>query len=464
MSTRNYDYDLFVIGAGSGGVRAGRLAAQLGKCVGVAEESLPGGTCVVRGCVPKKYLVYGADFGEAIEKAKGYGWSVDNVSFDWAMLRDNVQEEVNRLSGIYSTILEKNGAELYRERAELVDPHTVRLCTSGETKTAETILIAVGGSPWVPNIKGIEHAIVSDDVFLLLEQPKRMLVIGGGYIACEFANVFAGLGTDVIQAYRGGRLLNGFDTEVRDEVGQVQLRNGIDTRFNINPTEICKTDGGFIVSFNDGSKIGTDCVLMATGRRPKTATLGLDAAGVEVEPSGAITVDEFSRTSQPNIYAVGDVTNRVNLTPVAIREGAAFIETVFKDNPTAFDHDDIASAVFTRPPVGTCGISEDEARRRHGDDVTVYTTQFRPMKNILSGSEHRCFMKVITKGKEETVIGVHLVGDDSAEMIQMVGIAIKAKLTKADFDATCAVHPTSAEEIVTLKPRELRRRSSHKKA
>ena len=464
MSTRKYDYDLFVIGAGSGGVRAGRLAAQLGKCVGVAEESLPGGTCVVRGCVPKKYLVYGADFGEAIEKAKGYGWSVDNVSFDWAMLRDNVQEEVNRLSGIYSTILEKNGAELYRERAELVDPHTVRLCTSGETKTAETILIAVGGSPWAPNIKGIEHAIVSDDVFLLLEQPKRMLVIGGGYIACEFADVFAGLGTDVIQAYRGERLLNGFDTEVRDEVGQVQLRNGIDTRFNINPTEICKTDGGFIVSFNDGSKIGTDCVLMATGRRPKTATLGLDAAGVEVEPSGAITVDEFSRTSQPNIYAVGDVTNRVNLTPVAIREGAAFIETVFKDNPTAFDHDDIASAVFTRPPVGTCGISEDEARRRHGDDVTVYTTQFRPMKNILSGSEHRCFMKVITKGKEETVIGVHLVGDDSAEMIQMVGIAIKAKLTKADFDATCAVHPTSAEEIVTLKPRELRRRSSHKKA
>ena len=464
MSTRKYDYDLFVIGAGSGGVRAGRLAAQLGKCVGVAEESLPGGTCVVRGCVPKKYLVYGADFGEAIEKAKGYGWSVDNVSFDWAMLRDNVQEEVNRLSGIYSTILEKNGAELYRERAELVDPHTVRLCTSGETKTAETILIAVGGSPWAPNIKGIEHAIVSDDVFLLLEQPKRMLVIGGGYIACEFADIFAGLGTDVIQAYRGGRLLNGFDTEVRDEVGQVQLRNGIDTRFNINPTEICKTDGGLIVSFNDGSKIGTDCVLMATGRRPKTATLGLDAAGVEVEPSGAITVDEFSRTSQPNIYAVGDVTNRVNLTPVAIREGAAFIETVFKDNPTAFDHDDIASAVFTRPPVGTCGISEDEARRRHGDDVTVYTTQFRPMKNILSGSEHRCFMKVITKGKEETVIGVHLVGDDSAEMIQMVGIAIKAKLTKADFDATCAVHPTSAEEIVTLKPRELRRRSSHKKA
>ncbi|GHA83521.1 glutathione-disulfide reductase [Algimonas arctica] len=451
----DYDYDLFVIGAGSGGVRSGRLAAQLGKRVGVAEESLPGGTCVVRGCVPKKYLVYGADFGEAIEKSKGFGWSVENVTFDWGTLRDNIQTEVNRLSGIYSTILEKNGADLFRERAELVDAHTIRLCKSGVTKTAETILIAVGGSPWSPNIKGIEHAIVSDDIFHLPEQPKRMLIIGGGYIACEFAGVFAGLGTDVIQAYRGGRLLNGFDAEVRDEVGALQKRNGIDTRFNISPTEIRKTDGGFIVAFSDGSKIGTDCVLMATGRRPKTDTLGVKAAGVDVDSNGAVKVDKFSRTTQPNIYAVGDVTNRINLTPVAIREGAAFIETVYKDNPTAFDHDNIASAVFTRPPVGTCGISEGEARKRYGDDVTVYTTSFRPMKNVLSGSEHRCFMKVITQGKKEIVIGVHLVGDDSAEMIQMVGIAIKAKLTKADFDSTCAVHPTIAEEIVTLKPREL---------
>jgi glutathione reductase (NADPH) len=451
----DYDYDLFVIGAGSGGVRAGRLAAQLGKRVGVAEESLPGGTCVVRGCVPKKYLVYGADFGEAIAKSKGFGWTAENVSFDWGLLRDSIQKEVNRLSGIYSTILEKNGADLYRDRAELVDAHTVRLMKSGETKTAETILIAVGGSPWSPDLKGIEHAIVSDDIFHLPEQPKRMLIIGGGYIACEFAGVFAGLGSDVIQAYRGGRLLNGFDAEVRDEVGDLQLRNGIDTRFNISPTEIRKTDGGLIVSFDDGSKIGTDCVLMATGRRPLTDSLGVQAAGVEVESSGAVKVDEFSRTTQPSIYAVGDVTNRVNLTPVAIREAAAFIETVYKDNPTAYDHDNIASAVFTRPPVGTCGISEGDARKRFGDDITVYTTSFRPMKNILSGSEHRCFMKVITKGKEETVIGVHLVGDDSAEMIQMIGIAIKAKLTKADFDATCAVHPTIAEEIVTLKPREI---------
>lgn len=451
----DYDYDLFVIGAGSGGVRSARLAAQLGKRVGVAEESLPGGTCVVRGCVPKKFLVYGADYGDAIKKSAGYGWTVENVSFDWNHLRDCVQKEVNRLSGIYSGILEKNGAELYRERAEFVDAHTVRLCDSGETRTAETILIAVGGRPWSPNIKGIEHTIVSDDIFHLPEQPKRMLVIGGGYIACEFAGVFAGLGTEVIQAYRGGRLLNGFDAEVRDEVGDLQLRNGIDTRFNISPTEIRKTDGGYIVTFDNGSKIGTDCVLMATGRRPNTETLGLDAAGVKMDESGAVQVDKFSQTSQPNIYAVGDVTNRVNLTPVAIREGAAFIETVFKDNPSAFDHDNIASAVFTRPPVGVCGITEGEARKRYGDEVTVYTTNFRPMKNILAHDDHRFFMKLITKGKEETVIGAHLVGEDSGEMIQMVGIAIKAKLTKADFDATCAVHPTIAEEIVTLKPREI---------
>lgn len=451
----DYDFDLFVIGAGSGGVRAGRLAAQLGKRVGVAEESLPGGTCVVRGCVPKKYLVYGADFGEAIEMAKGYGWSVGETSFDWGMLRDKIQSEVNRLSGIYSSILEKNGAELFRERAEMIDAHTVKLRESGKTLTAETILIAVGGTPWAPGLKGVEHAIVSDDIFHLDALPKRLLVIGGGYIACEFAGVFAGLGSKVIQAYRGGRLLNGFDGEVRDEVGRIQNCNGVETRFNLSPKEIRKTDGGLIVSFDDGSKIGTDCVLMATGRRPNTASLGLENAGVEMDDKGAIKVDAYSKTSQDNIYAVGDVTNRVNLTPVAIREAAAVIETVYNDNATAYDHTDIASAVFTRPPVGVCGMTEQQARQDYGDDITVYTTTFRPMKNILSGSEQRFFMKLITQGEDEVVIGAHLVGEESGEMIQMVGIAIKAKLTKADFDRTCAVHPTIAEEIVTLKPREI---------
>ena len=450
----DYDFDLFVIGAGSGGVRAGRLAAQLGKRVGVAEESLPGGTCVVRGCVPKKFLVYGADYGASIREAAQYGWSVGEAAFDWPTLRDAIQKEVSRLSGIYSTILEKNGATLYRERAEFVDANTVRLTTSGKTITAKTILIAVGGRPWAPEIKGAEHAIVSDDAFTLDTLPEKALIIGGGYIACEFAGIYAGLGVKTTQAYRGGRLLNGFDSEVRDEVGAVQLNNEIDVKFNISPTEIKKTSGGYIVTFDDGSKIGTDIVFMATGRKPNTDSLGLDNAGVEVDTSGAIVVDEYSQSTTKNIYAVGDVTNRVNLTPVAIREAAAFVETVLKGKKSAYDHSNIASAVFTRPPVGTVGLTEAEARKEFGDKVTVYATKFRPMKNTLSGNPQKVFMKLITQGRKEKVIGIHIVGDYAGEMIQALGICVKAGLTKADFDATCAVHPTIAEEIVTLKPKE----------
>jgi glutathione reductase (NADPH) len=449
-----YDFDLFVIGAGSGGVRAGRLAAQLGKRVGVAEESLPGGTCVVRGCVPKKFLVYGADYGASIREAAQYGWTVSDVSFEWATLRDAIQSEVSRLSGIYSTILEKNGATLYRERAEFVDANTVRLCKSGKTVTAKTILVAVGGHPWAPEIKGSEHAIVSDDAFTLETLPERALIIGGGYIACEFAGIYAGLGVKTTQSYRGSRLLNGFDAEVRDEVGEVQKHNEIELKFNSSPTEIKKTAGGYIVTFDDGSKIGTDLVFMATGRRPNTASLGLQNAGVEVDDLGAIIVDEYSKSSVKNIYAVGDVTNRVNLTPVAIREAAAFVETAFNGKKTAYDHSNIASAVFTRPPVGTVGLSESDARKEFGDKVTVYSTKFRPMKNTLSGSQQKVFMKLITEGRKEKVIGIHIVGDYAGEMIQALGICVKAGLTKADFDSTCAVHPTIAEEIVTLKPRE----------
>ena len=450
-----YDYDLFVIGAGSGGVRSARLAAQLGKRVAVAEESKPGGTCVVRGCVPKKYLVYGAEYGAAIEGAQRYGWRVGEVSFNWAELRDSIQTEVSRLSGIYAGILEKNGATLFKERAEFVDAHTLRLTTSGKEVTAETILIAVGGRPWMPEIKGAEHAIMSDDAFLLDKLPESILIIGGGYIASEFAGIYAGLGVKTTQAYRGSRLLNGFDPEVRDRAGELQVQNGIDTRFNISPTEIKKTKGGYIVTFDDGSKIGTDLVFMATGRKPHTPGLNLESAGVDVDKNGAVIVDEYSRSSAKNIFAVGDVTNRVNLTPVAIREGAAFVETVYKDNPTAYDHSNIASAVFTRPPIGVVGLNEAEARREFGDKVTVYTTSFRPMKNVLAGKPQRCFMKLITEGKKERVIGIHIVGDDSPEIIQALGICVKAGLTKAQFDSTCAVHPTLAEEIVTLKPREI---------
>lgn len=451
----DYDFDLFVIGAGSGGVRAGRLAAQSGKRVAVAEESLPGGTCVVRGCVPKKFLVYGADYGASIREAAQYGWSVGEVSFAWPTLRDAIQKEVSRLSGIYTTILEKNGATLFRERAEFVDAHTVRLTGSGKTVTAETILIAVGGRPWSPKVKGIEHAIVSDDAFTLEKLPERALIIGGGYIACEFAGIYAGLGVKTTQAYRGGRLLNGFDSDIRDEIGMVQEHNQIDVKFNATPTEIKKTSGGYIVTFDDGSKVGTDLVFMATGRKPNTESLGLEHAGVKTDENGAVIVDEYSQSSVKNIYAVGDVTNRVNLTPVAIREAVAFVETALKGKKSAYDHSNIASAVFTRPPVGTVGLTEGEARREFGDKVTVYSTKFRPMKNTLSGDPQRVFMKLITQGRKEKVIGIHIVGDDSGEMIQALGICVKAGLTKADFDATCAVHPTIAEEIVTLKPREV---------
>ena len=448
-----YDFDLFVIGAGSGGVRSARLAAQLGKKVGVAEESKPGGTCVVRGCVPKKYLVYGAEYGAAIKSAQKYGWSLSNASFDWASLRDSIQTEVKRLSGIYGNILEKNGATLFSERAEFVDAHTVRLTTSGKEVTAKTILIAVGGRPLMPEIKGMQHAIMSDDAFLLDELPESILVIGGGYIASEFAGIFAGMGVKVVQAYRGDALLNGFDDDVREMAGVHQKLIGVDIRFNLSPTEIKQTKGGYIVSFDDGAKIGTDLVFMATGRKAHTVGLGLENAGVDTDKNGAVIVDEYSRSNVKHIYAVGDVTDRVNLTPVAIREGAAFVETVYNDNPTAYDHSDIASAVFTRPPIGVVGLNESQAREVYGDKVKVYTTSFRPMKNILAEKDQRCLMKLITQGKKERVIGIHIVGDDSPEIIQALGICVKAGLTKADFDRTCAVHPTLAEEIVTLKER-----------
>ncbi len=448
-----YDFDLFVIGAGSGGVRAGRMAAQLGKRVAVAEESKPGGTCVVRGCVPKKYLVYGAEYGASIKAAKNYGWSTGTVSFDWATLRDAIQNETSRLSAIYANILDKNGATLYSERAELVDKHTVRLTSSGKTVTAQTILIAVGGRPYMPEIKGVEHAIMSDDAFLLDKLPEKAVIIGGGYIASEFAGIFAGLGVKTTQVYRGDKLLRGFDEEVRDFVTGQQELLGIDVKLGATPTEIKKSSGGYIVSFDDGSKVGTECIFMATGRKPYTATLGLENAGVKVDGSGAIIVDEFSRSTAKNIYAVGDVTNRVNLTPVAIREAMAFVDTVYNNNPRGYDHSNIASAVFTRPPAGVVGLTEDQARSKYGDKISVYTTNFRPMKNIIAGKDQRCFMKLITVGKKEVVVGIHLVGDDTPEIIQALGITIKAGLTKAQFDATCAVHPTLAEEIVTLSKR-----------
>ncbi|PHR92142.1 MAG: glutathione-disulfide reductase [Robiginitomaculum sp.] len=445
----NYDYDLFVIGAGSGGVRAARLAAGLGKKVAVAEEYRAGGTCVIRGCVPKKYLVYGAEFGKALKEASGYGWSIKGAKFDWASLRDEIQTEVSRLSAIYEGVLERNGADFFSERAEFTGPHSLRLMKSGREITAKHILIATGGTPFVPEMPGKEYAITSDEAFLLDTLPERVMVIGGGYIASEFAGIFAGLGAKTTQVYRGDKLLRGFDEEVREAVGAGQIRNGIDVKFGQSPVSIKKIGNGFKVTFEDGFQAGTDLIMMATGRLPNTQGLGLEKAGVKSDEKGAVIVNAQSKSNVGHIYAVGDVTNRVNLTPVAIREGMAFVETVYKNNPTAYDHSDIPSAVFTMPPVGTVGLSEAQARAKYRT-IKVYKTDFRPMKNLLSGSEHRCFMKLITTGKREKVIGVHIVGDYAGEIIQAVGIAVKAGLTKAQFDATCAVHPTLAEELVTL--------------
>jgi len=444
-----YEYDLFVIGAGSGGVRAARLAASLGKKVAVAEEHRAGGTCVIRGCVPKKYLVYGAEFGKAIKESAGYGWTVKGASFDWASLRDEIQIELSRLSSIYENVLAKNGADLFKERAEFVDAHTLRLTTSGREISAKHILIATGGRPWSPEIPGGKHVITSDEAFHLEALPERVMVIGGGYIACEFAGIYAGLGVKTTQVYRGDKLLRGFDDDVREAVHKGQRINKIDVKYGQRPISIKKIGGGLKVTFEDGIQVATDLVMMATGRVPNTAGLGLEKAGVKMNGKGAVVVNEFSKTNKANIYAVGDVTDRVNLTPVAIREGMAFVETVYKDNPTAYDHSDIASAVFTQPPVGSVGLSETDAHAKH-KGVKIYTTDFRPMKNLLSGSEHRCFMKMITAGKKERVVGLHIVGDYAGEIIQAAGIAVKAGLTKADFDATCAVHPTLAEELVTL--------------
>ncbi len=444
-----FDYELFVIGAGSGGVRAARLSAQLGKKVAVAEEYRAGGTCVIRGCVPKKYLVYGAEYGKALKEAENYGWKSGRAKFDWQVLRDEIQTELSRLSSIYENILKKNGADLYHERAEFIDEHTIILKDSGKKITAKYILIATGGRPFVPDIEGGDLALTSDDVFVMDKLPEKIVVIGGGYIACEFAGIFAGLGADVTQIYRRDLILRGFDKQVREAVDKGQRLNGIELKYGQCPAAIKKIGGGLKISFDDGLQMATDMVVMATGRVPNTNGLGLEKAGVETSHNGAVKVDKFSQTTQKHIYAVGDVTDRVNLTPVAIREGMAFVETIFKNNKTAYNHTNIASAVFTIPPVGTVGLSEEEAREKH-KDIEVFTTSFRPMKNLLSGSEHKCFMKMITTGKKRKVIGLHIVGDYAGEIIQAAAIAVKAGLTKADFDATCAVHPTLAEELVTL--------------
>ncbi|MDZ4363591.1 glutathione-disulfide reductase [Brevundimonas sp.] len=450
-----YDYDLFVIGAGSGGVRAARLTALDGKRVAIAEEHRVGGTCVIRGCVPKKFMVMASEVSHALHIAEGYGWSFDNARFDWPTFLQAKDVEIARLSGIYAANLGKAGVDLIHGRAVLRDAHTVEILGKDQTITAERILIATGGRPWVPdNLPGIEHAITSEEAFHLPELPKRILIAGGGYIAVEFAGIFAGLGVETTLIYRGPNILRGFDDDVRAHLaGEIEKR-GIKVILGCQHEKLEKTDTGIVNHLENGMTIETDVVMFATGRVPHVKDLGLDTAGVALNDKGAIQVDTYSKTTADNIWAIGDVTDRINLTPVAIREAVAFHQTVYRDTPTAFDYEAVASAVFSQPPVGVVGLSEAEARRSCSKGVDVYLTRFRPMKYAFTGSDERVLMKLVVDAETQRVVGVHIVGPESPEMIQLAAIAVKAGLTKAQWDATCAVHPTMAEELVTLKDKQ----------
>lgn len=443
-----YEFDLFVIGAGSGGVRAARIAAGHGARVGICEHSRVGGTCVIRGCVPKKLLSYAAHFAEDFEDAAGFGWQVEGVSFDWARLIAAKDREIDRLNQVYLGLLENSGVKLFNGYGKLLDSHRIQV---GETiLSADKILIAAGGRPWVPEFEGSEHVITSDDAFHLPALPARVLVVGGGYIACEFACIFHGLGAEVRQVYRGDRVLRGFDTDVRDVLGREMARKGILFHFERNVTAVRRTGEAFEVVLDGGERFETDCVMYATGRVPASAGLGLQAAGVEVRASGSIPVDEFSRTNLPHIFAVGDITHRVNLTPVAIMEGHAFADSEFGGQPRPVDHAFVPSAVFSHPQVGTVGYAEDEARKHYGE-VDVYRSSFRPMKYTLAGREEQMLMKLVVEQAAGRVVGVHVVGPDAAEIVQGFAVAVKSCLTKAQFDATIGIHPTAAEELVTMR-------------
>lgn len=445
-----HDYDLFVIGAGSGGVRAARLAAKAGAKVAVAEQVQVGGTCVLRGCVPKKLLVYGSEFAQHFRDAAGFGWSVEAPRFDWATLRDRVQAEVNRLSGLYSKNLGAAGVEVFDDRAIVVDPHTVRLVREGRKLTAARILVAVGGHTLRPQTPGQELGITSTDAFLLEALPGSIVIAGGGYIALEFANIFSGLGVDTTVIYRGERVLRGFDRDIRMHVQSEMERSGVKIVCGVTSADLSALPGGRkLATLSTGAKLEADHFMWAIGREPNTNGTGLEAAGVRLTERGAVAVDAYSRSSVPTIWAVGDATDRLNLTPVAIREAVAFVETEFMGRPTAFDHVDVASAVFCRPAVGAVGLTEEQARAKLGN-LRIFRTTFRPMRNILAGNEQRTLMKLVVAVESDRVVGVHIAGPEAPELIQLAAIAVKAGLTKAQWDATCAVHPTAAEELVLM--------------
>jgi glutathione reductase (NADPH) len=450
------DVDLFVIGAGSGGVRAARIAAGYGARVMVAEEYRVGGTCVIRGCVPKKLLVYASRFALDFEESAGFGWTLPTPSFDWPTLIANKDKEIARLEAAYTATLEKAGVAIVKSRAVFEDAHTVRVLATGERIRAAHTLIATGAMPHPgPAIPGIEHAISSNEAFHLAELPNRILVQGGSYIAVEFACIFAGLGAKVSLVYRGDNVLRGFDDDVRQHLRQEMEKRGIRVITGNRVEEVERTGKHLCARLSGGNAVTADQVMFALGRPPNVYGFGLDAAGVKIADTGGIAVDEYSRTSVPHIYAVGDVTNRVNLTPVAIREGHAFADTVFGGKPTQVDHTNVPTAVFSEPEVGVVGLTEMQAQAQFGK-VDIYKTMFRPLKATLSGRDTTVLLKLVVDGHTDRVLGCHIVGPDAGEMIQLIGIAVKMGATKADFDATMAVHPTMAEELVTMRERAAR--------
>ncbi len=448
MST--YDYDFLVIGCGSGGVRAARIAAKHGARVAVCEERYLGGTCVNVGCIPKKLLVYASHFQDDFEDASGFGWTVGNSSFDWSRLIANKNQEIERLNGVYKRLLDNAGAELILGRGVFVGEHIVEI--GGKRYTAERILVATGGWPSVPDFPGCDHVITSNEAFYLEHTPARVMVVGGGYIAVEFAGIFCGLGVDVVQVYRGPLFLRGFDDDVRQHVADEYLAKGIDLRFNTEVSSIHKKDDGYNVNLNDGSNVDVDLVMYATGRRPLTDGLGLDKAGVVLDENGAIKVDANWQTSVPHIFAIGDVIDRIQLTPVALNEGHILADRLFGTPERDISYENVPSAVFSQPPIGSVGLAEVQAREKYGD-VHVYKSSFNALKNTLSGRNEKTFMKLIVDPASERVVGIHMVGPDAGEIIQGFAVAMKAGATKTHFDTTIGIHPTSAEEFVTMRER-----------
>lgn len=447
-----YDYDLFVIGGGSGGVRAARIAATHGAKVGIAEEYRYGGTCVIRGCVPKKLFVYASKFSEEFEDAEGFGWSVGERSFSWEKLIDAKDQEIARLEGVYRRNLDRTGVEMHDSRAVVEDPHTVRILSTGQKVTAKYILIAVGASPNVDaSLPGVEHVITSNEAFHLADLPDKIIVAGGGYIAVEFAGIFNGLGVDTTLIYRGEEILRGFDMDLRTAVHEEMVKKGIRVICGDVFSSIKKLDNGQLVGrTRQGETLEAGQIMFAIGRRPHTADMGLEQAGVELDDIGAIKVDAQSKSSVPSIFAVGDVTNRANLTPVAIREGHAFADTEFGGKPWSVDHSLIATAVFSRPEIGTVGLTQEQALART-PNLDIYKSSFRPMKHTLSGRDEKMLMKLIVDSDTDKVLGVHILGPDAGELAQALGITLQMGATKADFDRTIAVHPTAAEELVTMR-------------